>query len=216
MLTEVQDQPGSACQEHGGKRSLWIAGFSLLPLAYIWLALINQLQVEWSNNEQYSYGWAVPFLALGLLYMRVGNVERGGPGSAVREQAVAGQRWSGWQEWWLVVLFAVCSIFFLPARVIHEAVPLFRPAHWLLGFVTVGLTLVTCWILRGPDWTRRASFAICFILVAIPWLNPWERFMIQGLARIDAALSVELVGLFSVPAVLHGKVIEVRYLGWSA
>ena len=43
---------------------------SVLPLALfsvLWIDLIRQLSYQWSTNEQYAYGWFLPFLALGLL-----------------------------------------------------------------------------------------------------------------------------------------------------
>jgi exosortase/archaeosortase family protein len=36
----------------------------------LWLDLIRQLSYQWSNNEQYAYGWFVPFLALGLFWRK--------------------------------------------------------------------------------------------------------------------------------------------------
>lgn len=43
-------------------RQWWPVGlFSVL-----WLDLIRQLSYQWSNSEQYAYGWFVPLLALGL------------------------------------------------------------------------------------------------------------------------------------------------------
>jgi hypothetical protein len=42
---------------------LWpLAAFSVL-----WIDLIRQLSYQWSTNEQYAYGWFVPFLAFGLI-----------------------------------------------------------------------------------------------------------------------------------------------------
>ena len=42
----------------------------LLPLAYLWFRLINNLWPEWTTNPQYGYGLLVPFLCLGLLVRR--------------------------------------------------------------------------------------------------------------------------------------------------
>src|ERR1017187_5264471 len=39
-------------------------------LAFLWFALVNHLRVEWSVNPQYSYGWVVPLLCLGMLFQR--------------------------------------------------------------------------------------------------------------------------------------------------
>lgn len=42
----------------------------LLPVGYLWFRLIDNLRLEWATNPQYSYGWVVPFLCLGLLLRR--------------------------------------------------------------------------------------------------------------------------------------------------
>ena len=42
----------------------------VMPFAYLWFRLINNLRVEWETNPQYSYGYIVPFLCLGLLLHR--------------------------------------------------------------------------------------------------------------------------------------------------
>ena len=36
----------------------------------LWFVLFWQLSNEWSINEQYSYGWLVPFFALSLFWLR--------------------------------------------------------------------------------------------------------------------------------------------------
>ena len=39
-------------------------------LGLLWLLLFNELRMVWSVNPQYSYGWSVPLLALGLFWRR--------------------------------------------------------------------------------------------------------------------------------------------------
>src|SRR5882724_4648585 len=41
-----------------------------LILAALWLMLCRDLSAEWSVNEQYNYGWFVPFFALYLFWLR--------------------------------------------------------------------------------------------------------------------------------------------------
>src|SRR2546421_611404 len=43
---------------------------ALLMLTVLWLLLWHQLSGEWSVNEQYNYGWFVPFFALYLFWLR--------------------------------------------------------------------------------------------------------------------------------------------------
>src|SRR5712691_6085633 len=42
----------------------------VLYLATLWFVLCRQLSGEWSVNEQYNYGWFVPFFALYLFWLR--------------------------------------------------------------------------------------------------------------------------------------------------
>ena len=53
------------------------------------------------------------------------------------------------------------------------------------------------------------AFPICFLLVAVPWPSGLESFLTQRLMRLNVATTVELLGLFGVPAIQHGNVIEV-------
>src|SRR5438876_740576 len=43
---------------------------SVLFLAALWFGLCRELSGEWSVNEQYNFGWFVPFFALYLLWLR--------------------------------------------------------------------------------------------------------------------------------------------------
>jgi len=49
-------------------RSVWILG--LVSAGLLWFILINQLRLQWAANAQYSYGWVMPMLCLGLLSRR--------------------------------------------------------------------------------------------------------------------------------------------------
>src|SRR5215470_8220796 len=43
---------------------------SVLFVGALWLVLCRELSGEWSVNEQYNFGWFVPFLALYLFWLR--------------------------------------------------------------------------------------------------------------------------------------------------
>ena len=63
----------------GGRHSAFKWALVLLPLAYFWFRLINNLRLEWTTDPQYGYGWIVPFLCLGLLIRRWHAVRTTGP-----------------------------------------------------------------------------------------------------------------------------------------
>ena len=44
--------------------------FLFATLGLLWFILCRDLSLEWSSNEQYSYGWFVPFFAAFLFWLR--------------------------------------------------------------------------------------------------------------------------------------------------
>src|SRR6266404_6918454 len=48
----------------------------LLFFAALWIGLWWQLSGEWSVNDQYSYGWFVPFFAIVLFWLRFEDAPR--------------------------------------------------------------------------------------------------------------------------------------------
>jgi exosortase len=203
---------------------------AVLTFGYLWFTLINQLRPEWSSNPQYSYGWIVPILCLGLLWRRLEDGQKDHAASTLRPpsagdtttsptdqrstinnpQTPAGHVSSRpWTRSLVVFLFALCTLLFLPARVLQAADPAWRLVDWLLAIDVVGLTLCGLYLVGGGTWLRRYAFPICFFLVAVPWLYPIEKWLIEQLTFGASALTVEVVGVLGVPALAHGKVIEV-------
>jgi len=197
----------------------------LLPLAAYWLVLIYWLGAQWSVYEQYHYGWAVPFLCLYLLWRKAESrkqkAEKGLP-----DDGAAGLRGHGLQTavgrpdhaggdpevsrslvWWGLL---VCALLYAPTRFLHEANPIWRLTSLLWTLIVISLTLLVLRS-RGPgvSWSRGLVFPICFFLVAVPWPSGVENFLIQSLMRLNVATTIELLGLFGIPAVQHGSVIEI-------
>ena len=69
----------------------------LLPLAYLWFRLMNNLWPEWTTNPQYGYGLLVPFLCLGLLIRRWHAVRT--TGLLTTGLQTTGQRTKGLQDY---------------------------------------------------------------------------------------------------------------------
>jgi exosortase len=92
---------------------------------------------------------------------------------------------------------------------LQSADPAWRLTDWLLAFEVVGLTLCGLYLAGGEGCFRRYAFPICFFLVAVPWLYPVEKWLIQRLTFSASAATVEALGILGVPAIAHGSVIEV-------
>lgn len=195
--------------------SLW-----LLPLAWLWFVLIQNVCVEWTVNPQYGYGWVVPALCLFLLWqnihspMAAGKVKRTGTGFWRSSSGVQ-------------VVLVLLALLYAPTRLVEEANPGWRLVSWALAIETIGITLCALRLAldtgailqpRGPGEAVSPPaafrfedfvFPVCYFLVAVPWPSLVELPLIQGLTRADTNLTTELVGWFGIPAVAHGNVIEV-------
>ncbi len=170
-----------------------------LSLGWLWFRLVNNLRLEWLTDPQYSYGLIVPFLCAGLMLRRRAafNPARG---------EISDKASSGLGVFWLI---ALCAAFYLPTRLVETATPEWRIIQWMLGIVTVGLTLGVIRVTAGQGWFRQLAFPILFFLVAIPWPTIIEAPIIQGLTRVSALVVMELLYLCGIPALLHGNLIEV-------
>ena len=96
------------------QRKLW-----LLPLAWLWLVLINDLRVEWTVNPQYSYGWAVPFLCVFLLWQRFQMADDGRQNVGVRSHD---GEVSAFRHFSFQLLFS-SAFLYAPTRLVEEANP---------------------------------------------------------------------------------------------
>ncbi len=187
--------PASA--NSSGNTSKWKWIVVLLPLAYLWFRLIDNLQVEWTTNPQYGYGWIVPMLCAGLILRQW----------PLPPRAPAGKGASFF--WMTIVAFMALAFLYLPTRLIEAATPEWRPLQWLLGIETIGLTLCVIYLGGGKGWLRKLAFPALFFLVAIPWPSLIEQPIIQGLTRMSALIVTELLTWLDIPTIVHGSVIEV-------
>jgi exosortase len=195
----------------------WILVFA--PIGYLWFRLINNLRPEWTTNPQYSYGWVVPFLCVGLLLRRWSAAQESRKQKAESRnqlQISAFQRFSvsafasRFQlSAFPISAFCLLAFMYLPTRLIEEATPEWRPIQWALGFEAVGLTLCAVYLGKGRGWLRQVAFPVCFFFVAIPWPTVIEQPLIQSLTRINSAITVEVLSWIGIPAMQHGNLIEV-------
>ena len=192
-FNHLPGQPAAA----GKKRFLLKWALLILPLGYLWFHLINNLRLEWITNPQYSYGLAVPLLAVGLLLRRWKHMSGRPFASEAGNPLLAA---------WLCGFLA---FLYLPTRLVEAATPEWRPVQWSLGIQIVGLTLYAIYLAGGKGWLRPAAFPVAFFLVAIPWPTLFESPIIQGMSRMNAAMVVNVLGILDVPAIQHGNVIEV-------
>jgi len=168
-------------------------------IAALWLILWRQLSGEWSVNDQYSYGWFVPFFALFLFWLRWEDRPRlkseiRNPKSEIAAAAIG---------------IAALALL-LPIRLFEIANPDWRPLSWLHAAIVVTLTLLIIWHVGATPWVRHFAFPVLFVFVAVPWITPIEVPIVHGLMRLVAAIASEAVSLFGIPARLEGNLIRIN------
>ncbi len=174
-----------------------LAAFILLAL---WFVLCRQLSGEWSVNEQYSYGWFVPFFALFLFWLRW----EGRPERESRKEKVGSRRRA------IAIAIGVVALFvLLPVRVFEIANPDWRPLDWIHASAVITITFAVLYLAGGWAWTKHFSFPVLFFFVAVPWISPIEQPVVQGLMRTVAAVATEALSLCGIPAQLEGSLIRV-------
>jgi exosortase len=167
--------------------------FVAAALGLCWVLFFNAVQYEWRINPEYSYGYIIPLLGLVLIWCRWPD----------RPAPVAERRW------WTVCVTGCLLFVWLPWDLFIEANPEWRLLYWFGGFQTVGLSLCLLYWIGGRKWVLHFAMPLMFMLIAAPWPTQFEQFMVQGLMRFVAGLTVGLVGFLGIPAVQHGNLIEV-------
>src|SRR5437763_1996495 len=180
---------------------------SLIVPATLWFLLCRELSGEWSLNEQYNYGWFVPFFTLFLFWLRWGDRPMEGRASS-RPNFGTAQRPSLQVLLWIFVGLPALLMLF-PIRLVEIGNPDWRPLGWLHTASVATLTLLYIWSVGGKPWLRHFAFPIAFFFVAVPWVAPIEVPIIQGLMRVVSAVAAETVTLFGIPAQLEGNLIRV-------
>jgi len=171
------------------RRSWWV-GFAALAAA--WWAVFDCLRIEWSINEQYAYGWAVPWLALYLFYERW---KRRPPAGEPRRRRFT------------AALLSLAALGWLPTHLLQVSSPDWRLIGWALAGLAIVLTLGGLYLAGGRAWLRHFAFPVGFLLIAVPWPVPFEQSIVQALMRAVARISVEALQWTGVPAIPQGNLI---------
>jgi exosortase len=176
---------------------------TFLFVAALWFGLCRELSGEWSVNEQYNFGWFIPFFALYLFWLRWQD-------RPARE--VRGQKSEVRSRTLIATAIAIISLLLLlPVRLFEIANPEWRLLAWSHAAAVVTLTLLLIWWAgpAGAGWLRHFAFPVAFIFVAVPWPTLLETPIIRGLMRLVAGVAAETAMLLGTPAEVEGNLIRV-------
>ena len=194
----TQTQPLTA----RSNRRLARTALVVAAIGALWFILFRQLSNEWSINEQYSYGWFVPFFALFLFWLRW--QDRPDPEIRSRRTRAANNR----RALFASLIAVPALLILLPVRLLEIANPDWRLINWLHAAAVTTLTLLYLWYTGGTPWLRHFAFPILFASIAVPWVTPVEGPIVQDLMRAVAAIASEAATLSGIPTQVEGNLIR--------
>src|SRR5437868_14208427 len=172
--------------------------FLAFALGALWFVCCRHLSEEWRFNEQYSYGWFVPFFVAYLVWLR----RQDRPPPEVRSSKLEIRGWIA------IFLIIASAVILLPLRVFEVASSDYRPLSWLHAFAVVTITLSIIYLIGGSSWLRHFAIPVLFFLTAVPWVTAIEAPVIEGLMRGVAAIAAETLALCGVPAEAEGNLLR--------
>ena len=168
----------------------------LLVVGY-WLWMIWACAGEWTNSEDYNYGWFVPPLALYFLWKRFEGAPRvtpaPGEGNAGRFLA------------WTIIVLSLLVI--LPLEVVRQTPIHWRPNLWAVGLLALANTLAVSWLTGGRASLKIFLFPALFMLVGIPWPTFLEAAVAYPLMPVVTQWAVGLLHMLGHPATAAGTTI---------
>jgi len=188
----------AASQKDAGARRPLAFLFLALALGALWFVCCRHLSEEWRFNEQYSYGWFVPFFVAYLFWLRW--EDRPSPEVRAHKSEI--------RKWVAVLLMVCAAVILLPLRVFEVASSDYRPLSWLHAFAVVTITLSIIYLIGGGSRLRHFAFPVLFFLTAVPWVTAIEAPVIEGLMRSVAAIAAEVLAMFGIPAQAEGNLMR--------
>jgi len=168
-----------------------------LPLCLVLLSfaiVIRMLLSDWMIDPQYSYGFLVPLLAVGLLWRRLKDVPA--PIYPSLLSLIGGD---------LVGLLSTGGLLLLIP--FAEANPDWRILGIVATFCALGVTFAVLLHLGGWPWVKHFGFPICFILIADPWTRNFEKEITSFLVSWNADAAIEILHWWGYEAARQGNLI---------
>ena len=196
MTTETLEDPVATeppppqAQSDGGGRL--VLALLVTTGAIVWTNWAVQLSIFWDEKSYYNYGWAVPFLAVFLLWRRLSDSPPAQSPSP------------------LGMFVAVAGLLLLPAvQLATEAIPNWRMVAWLHTGTVILLSVGLAIVIGGRRVAAHIAFPIVFLGAALPWPMRFEIPIISNLTEGVVYFTVESLRFFAIPAVYTGNVIEI-------
>src|SRR5437667_3550663 len=183
-------------------RKARILPWPALLLLGIWAWAIWSCAEHWQGNPNYSYGWAVPPLALGFGLRRYWKLNHPRPPASY----LAARMPAGAQ------ILAALSFGGLVFLLEYSREQMWHPeiVLWSICLLTVISTIAALRGLGGNDLARAEIFPVLFFLTAVPWPPRFEQPITSALMGWVAAATAELLHWLGIEAQTSGAAIALR------
>jgi exosortase len=168
-------------------------------LVTLWTWAIWSCAEHWRGNPNYSYGWAVPVLALGFGFRRylmwtgrASPPERLPSGLTI---AIAG----------VLATSVAFALEYAREEMWHPEITL-----WSICLLVTCGTLAVFYRAGGAELARAEAFPVLFFLTSVPWPPRFEQPLTAGLMQSVAAATTEILHWLGVEAQTSGGAIALQ------
>jgi exosortase len=180
------------------RRRSWVPGPAFLLVA-LWTWGIWSCAEHWRGNPNYSYGWAVPLLALGFGLRRY-LAWNGQPA-----RVVPSARGSTVAITTVLVAAVAFGLEYAREEMWHPEITL-----WSICLLVTFGTLAVLAGTGGVTLARVQAFPVLFFLTGVPWPPRFEQPLTAGLMQSVAAATTEILHWLGVQAESSGGAIALR------
>lgn len=165
-------------------RIIFLALIVVLSISFAYYGGFMELLARWSEQEQYSYGYFIPFITIYFIYQNKGKIlsEKSRP------------EWAGVY----VVIFALILL------LVGELSALYIFIHYSFIFLIIGFTLS----IAGKAVLKHLFIPILILCFAIPLPEFIDSALTWKLQLLSSQIGVMLIRLFNIPVFLEGNVID--------
>lgn len=168
--------------------------------ALLWIWSIAVCVPYWLRDDNYAYGWVVPFLMFFFLWRRLGSQE------AVfwTETAATAKNARRVNPW----LIAIVGVALFPTEVLRAEYHQSGAVLWGINIAKVVFSMAGAWWLGGRRLWLLTLFPLMFFLTAVPWPNSIAHPLTQGLMMNVATVVREIMLWCNVPLEQSGGVLQ--------
>ena len=173
---------------------------ALFLLVVLWTWAIWACAEHWRGNPNYSYGWAVPLLAVGFGVRRFVRLRDNGQIS------------NGKAPGWIPAAIFLAVLTSLGGVLEYGRESMWHPeiVLWSICLLCVGLTLAILGKIGGRPLARAELFPTLFFLSAVPWPPRFEQPLTAALMRGVADGTTEILHWLGVEAAAAGGAIALH------